>query len=104
MTSNIRGGDMEHLIVDLASHKLSKKVLQCLEELERPYCKNKIDALSVRIEELYKQGKLVKYGYLLIRARIVLNRFCYDIEDRLGEGVVCGFTFYSQERHKLYYG
>ena len=95
---------MDYLVVDLALHRLSKAVIDALKELEQPHRESYNDNLAFRFEQWYSRGEITKVEYLFLHSRILLNEFCYKIEDKIGKGCVCGFTFYSKEKHQLFYG
>lgn len=95
---------MEALVVDLAMHRLSDVVIQALNELEQPHRSSNTRNIGMRFRKLHQQGVINREEYLLIQSRILLNEFCYKMEDTCGEGVMCGFSFYSQDQNKLYYG
>lgn len=95
---------MDSLVVDLALNRLSKAVVSALKDLERPNHHSDCKNLSVRFEHLYSLGEITREEYIFLQTRILLNEFCYKMEQKIGNGVMCGFLFYSKKRHKLYYG
>lgn len=95
---------MESLVLDLALYRLSNAVLSCLEELEKPNSLAKTNDLELRFQELLRQGEITKEEYIYVHTRILLNKFCYKIEERIGRGAMAGFLFYSRDHHALYFG
>lgn len=94
---------MNHLVVDLALHRLSKAVLVCLQELENSPSLIQNRNIAVRCQDLHNSGEITKEEYIFLYTRILLNEFCYKMEDQIGKGVVTGFLFYSNENSKIYY-
>lgn len=85
-------------------HNLSKRVIDFIRELEQPHRdSNKLD-LEGHLERLYQTGEFSKEDYLFAKVRVLLNRFCYEVEDRIGRGVRSGFIFYCEDKKLLCYG
>jgi len=97
---------MDALIFDLALHRLSKNVISKLQELADPqkFVKVGEDHPALHFERMYENGEISRLEYLMLHSRVILNDFCYMMEEKIGHGVVCCFTFYSKERHKLFFG
>ncbi|MFP5116117.1 hypothetical protein ACSU64_27805 [Bacillaceae bacterium C204] len=95
---------MKNFTEDFMLHNLSKRVIDFIRELEQPHRNsNKLD-LSGHLERLYRTGEFSKQDYLFAKARVLLNRFCYEVEEHIGRGAMTGFLFYCQDRKLLCYG
>lgn len=95
---------MRNFTEDFMLHNLSKKVIEFIRELEQPHRDSLKPDMEGHLERLYKIGEFSKQDYLFAKARVLLNRFCYDVEERIGRGVRTGILFYCWERKLLCYG
>lgn len=95
---------LDYLVVDLALHRLNKQVVAYLKELEKPQNLKETEKLDERLKRLVDMGKMKYEDYLILHTRVILNRFCYTVEEHVQNGVMTGFLFFSESTDKLYYG
>ncbi|MFP5109683.1 hypothetical protein ACSU6B_23435 [Neobacillus sp. C211] len=95
---------MKNFTENYALNNLSKRVIEFIRELEQPHRDSNKKDFEGHLERLYKTGEFSKQDYLFAKARILLNRFCYDVEKKIGRDVKVGILFYCQDRKLLCYG
>jgi hypothetical protein len=98
------GGNMKNFTEDFMLRNLSKKVIDFIRELEQPHKDSNKPNMSGHLERLYRTGEFSQQDYLFTKARVLLNRFCYEVEEHIGRGAMTGFLFYCQDRKVLCYG